>query len=159
LCRVRQNCGHITSYVKILSRVWINYRRGFGLDDWIYCTLYAVDLHTSQFTVAHALGFSVFTSRLLATDLSQSHCNFKSYMKPSLHRLIPFLARILRLPITRTRLHSILLLPRSYPDRMESRSSTLHCLLLILLSITPSRLLCPFITPRHRPHRKHSLYC
>jgi hypothetical protein len=28
------------------------------------------DLHTSQFTVAHALGFSVSTSRLLATDLN-----------------------------------------------------------------------------------------
>jgi hypothetical protein len=28
------------------------------------------DLHTLQFTVAHALGFSVSTSRLLATDLN-----------------------------------------------------------------------------------------
>jgi hypothetical protein len=28
------------------------------------------DLHTLQFTVAHALGFFVFTSRLLATDLN-----------------------------------------------------------------------------------------
>jgi hypothetical protein len=28
------------------------------------------DLHNSQFTVAHALGFSVFTSRLLSTDLN-----------------------------------------------------------------------------------------
>jgi hypothetical protein len=27
-------------------------------------------LHTLQFTVTHALGFSVFTSRILATDLS-----------------------------------------------------------------------------------------
>jgi hypothetical protein len=26
------------------------------------------DLHTSQFTVAHTLGFPVFTSRILATD-------------------------------------------------------------------------------------------
>jgi hypothetical protein len=26
------------------------------------------DLHTLQFTAAHALGFSAFTSRLLATD-------------------------------------------------------------------------------------------
>jgi hypothetical protein len=37
------------------------------------------DLPTLQFTVAHALGFSVFTSRNLATDLSQSHCHFKSF--------------------------------------------------------------------------------
>jgi hypothetical protein len=28
------------------------------------------DLHTFQFTVAHALGFSVFTSRILATHLN-----------------------------------------------------------------------------------------
>jgi hypothetical protein len=27
------------------------------------------DLHTLQFTVTHALGFSVFTSRIQATDL------------------------------------------------------------------------------------------
>jgi hypothetical protein len=30
------------------------------------------DLHTLQFTVTQALGFSVFTSRILTTDLSQS---------------------------------------------------------------------------------------
>jgi hypothetical protein len=53
-----------------------------GLDDWLYsrllCTVslnynhYSAiaDLHTFQFTVAHALGFSVSTSRLLATDLN-----------------------------------------------------------------------------------------
>jgi hypothetical protein len=33
-------------------------------------------LHTLQFTVTHALAFSVLTSRILTTDLSQSHCNF-----------------------------------------------------------------------------------
>jgi hypothetical protein len=56
----------------------------FVLDDWIYCTLYIhttrdyrpysaiATLHTLKFTAAHALGFSVFTSRILATDLSQS---------------------------------------------------------------------------------------
>jgi hypothetical protein len=32
-----------------------------------------VILHTVQFTVAHALGFSVFTSHILAMELSQSH--------------------------------------------------------------------------------------
>jgi hypothetical protein len=73
------------------------------LDDWIYCTLYIhttrdyrqcsaiAILHTFHFTVTHALGFSVVTSRILATDLSQSHCNFKSHMKSSLRSLIPFL--------------------------------------------------------------------
>jgi hypothetical protein len=55
------------------------YETGFGLDDWIYCTL-STQLRTTgntalplfytilQFTAAHALGFSVFTSRILATD-------------------------------------------------------------------------------------------
>jgi hypothetical protein len=36
------------------------------------------DLHTFQFTVPHALGFLVFTSHILATELSQAHCHFKS---------------------------------------------------------------------------------
>jgi hypothetical protein len=35
------------------------------------------------------LGFSVFTSRILAMDLSQSH--FKSHMNCSCHSLVPFL--------------------------------------------------------------------
>jgi hypothetical protein len=76
---------------------------GFGLDDRIYCTLYihAVQaytqhstitiLHTIQFTVTHAPGFSVFASCILAVGLSQSHCNFSSHMKSSWHCLIPFL--------------------------------------------------------------------
>jgi hypothetical protein len=78
-------------------------KTGFGLDDWIYCTLYihtVLDyrqysaigiLHTSQFAVAHTLGFSVFTSHILAMDLSQSHCHFNSHTKSSWHSLIPFL--------------------------------------------------------------------
>jgi hypothetical protein len=24
----------------IMSRVWVTYKTGFGLDDWVYCTLY-----------------------------------------------------------------------------------------------------------------------
>jgi hypothetical protein len=71
--------------------------------DWIYFTLYIhttrdykqysaiADLRTLQFTVTHALGFSVFTSRIQATDLLKSHCNFKSFMQSYFHRLIPFL--------------------------------------------------------------------
>jgi hypothetical protein len=42
-------------------------------------------------TVPYALGFSVFTSRILATDLSLSHCHFRSHVKSSLHRRIPVL--------------------------------------------------------------------
>jgi hypothetical protein len=39
-----------------------------------------------QFTVTHAQGFSVVTSRVLVTDLSQSHWHFNSHMEsfPSL---------------------------------------------------------------------------
>jgi hypothetical protein len=61
-------------------------------------------LHTFQFTVTHALGYSVVTSRILATDLIQSHCNFKSHVESSLYRLIPFLP-FLQLPIPKIRLY------------------------------------------------------
>jgi lysophospholipid acyltransferase (LPLAT)-like uncharacterized protein len=47
--------------------------------------------HTLQYTVAHALGLVVFTSRIQATDLSQSRCHFNSHMKSFWHTLIPFL--------------------------------------------------------------------
>jgi hypothetical protein len=61
------------------SRVGVTYKMGFELDDWIYCTLYvhnselqavtALLLISTHFTVTHALGFSVFTSRILSKDL------------------------------------------------------------------------------------------
>jgi hypothetical protein len=91
----------------------VTYKMGFGLDDWIYRTFYIhivrdhrqyraiAILHTFQFTVARALGFSIFTSRILATDLSQSHWHFNSHTKSSWHSLIPFLSFLLnrlRLP-------------------------------------------------------------
>jgi hypothetical protein len=89
----------------ILSRVGVTDKTGFVLYDWIYCTLYLyiqtfcdyrqysaiAILYTLEFTVANALGFSVFSSLLLATDLSQSHCNFNLHMKSSWHSLISFL--------------------------------------------------------------------
>jgi hypothetical protein len=80
--------------------VWL-IRRGFGLNGWIYCTLYIhkirdyrlnsaiAILHIFQFT--HALGSWVFSSRTLVTEVSQSHCHFNSHMKSSWHSLIPFL--------------------------------------------------------------------
>jgi hypothetical protein len=94
------------------GRLFVTYKTGFGLYDWIYWHLshttwdyrqYSAisDLRTLQFTVTHALGFSAFTSRILATDLQQSHRHFKSHMKSSLHRIIPFLPFLLshlRLP-------------------------------------------------------------
>jgi 3-deoxy-D-arabino-heptulosonate 7-phosphate (DAHP) synthase class II len=33
------------------------------------------DLRNLQFTVTHAIGFSVFTSRIQKTELKQSHCD------------------------------------------------------------------------------------
>jgi hypothetical protein len=47
---------------------------------------------TLKFTDAHALGLSVFTSRILAMDLCPSHCNFKSHMKSSFAQPNSFLA-------------------------------------------------------------------
>jgi hypothetical protein len=59
----------------------------FGLEDWIYWRLLVqsllitnnyraiLNLPTSQITKTRQV-FSVFTSRILATDLYQSHCNY-----------------------------------------------------------------------------------
>jgi hypothetical protein len=33
------------------------------------------DLHNLQLTVTHAIGFSVFTSRILITEIKKSHCD------------------------------------------------------------------------------------
>jgi hypothetical protein len=50
--------------------------------------------YSTHFTVQRCIRtrvLSVFTSRIMATDLSQSHCNFKSHVKSSYHNLIHFL--------------------------------------------------------------------
>jgi hypothetical protein len=49
----------------------------------LICTLYSSPLHTHY--------GSVFTSRILATDYSQFHCNYTSHMQSSFHSLTPFL--------------------------------------------------------------------
>jgi hypothetical protein len=54
------------------------------------------ELHILHFTVTYAVGLSVFTSRILATGLEQSHCNFKSPIKSSFHSLVSFLPFILK---------------------------------------------------------------
>jgi hypothetical protein len=60
-----------------------------------------------------------------------------------------FLAIILQLPIPKTRLNSIPLLPSSYPGRLASRNST-----------NSSQLNSFFITTLHGPRRKHRMiYC
>jgi hypothetical protein len=70
---------------------------GVWVSDWIYQPLIQSlnyshytdsaigDLHNLQFTGTHALGFSVFTSRILATKLKLSHCDliFESHVKSS----------------------------------------------------------------------------
>jgi hypothetical protein len=71
------------------------------------------DLHNLQFTVTHTLGFSVFISHILATDLLQSHSHFKSHMKSSLHHLIHFLPLFCNY-----KLNSI---PSSSPGRLASQ--------------------------------------
>jgi hypothetical protein len=77
------------------------------------------DLHTSQFTITYSLGFSVFASRILETDLQQSHCHFKSYINISFHKLFLFLPLFCN-----CRLNSIPLFPNSYLGRLASRNST-----------------------------------
>jgi hypothetical protein len=83
----------------------VTYKAGFGLDDWLYWLLFTqlgttgnystvAILHTFQFTVAHALGFSVFTSQILVTVIKPPHCNFYSHIKSSLHFLCHFSAGV-----------------------------------------------------------------
>jgi hypothetical protein len=144
----------------VLSHAWVGawHKMGFGLDDWIYYILY---IHNSGlqviqcyccsthfpvhcYTHTHTLGFSVFTSCLLETDLSV--CNFKSHMKSSLHHLILFLALIPQLPIPKTRLHSTPLLPSSYAGRLESRPFTSNSTT-VLFSTWSHFLTVPFYNP------------
>jgi hypothetical protein len=107
----------------------------------------------------HALGFSFFTSRILATDFSQSHCSLISQMKSSLHILITFLPLVFTHPRL-TSLCSLLQLPVpefdqiltsplscSYPGRIASQNST---------RLNSTELF--FISTLHGPRRKHSLY-
>jgi hypothetical protein len=105
-----------------------------------------------QFTAAHTLEFSICSSRILATDLSQSHCNFTSHMQPSFPSLIPFLPFLLdHLRLPSPELNSIPLLPSSisWPADVPKLNSSHHC---------SGHLLCPFISSRHGT-QENSLYC
>jgi hypothetical protein len=79
------------------------------------------DLHTLQFTVTHALGLSVFTSRILALQIEQE----VFISEPN-----SFLAIILQLPIPKIQLNSIPPLLSAYPGRLASRISAVHSALL-----------------------------
>jgi hypothetical protein len=73
------------TYCHDLGGLYVTYNTGFGAGDWIYWHFIhslgttgnysaIADLHTLQFTVTHALGFLVFTSRslsLLSIELSR----------------------------------------------------------------------------------------
>jgi hypothetical protein len=50
----------MTGFISTLVTISLNYREYSAI----------ADLHTFQSTVAYALGFSVYTCRLLATDLN-----------------------------------------------------------------------------------------
>jgi hypothetical protein len=56
---------------KILSRVWVTYKTGFGLDDWIYCTSY---IHNSSLQVITVLSliYTLYSSPLHTDYVSQS---------------------------------------------------------------------------------------
>jgi hypothetical protein len=102
----------------------------------MYCTLYIHktrdyrqyssidDVHNLQLILKYALGFSVFTNRILVTDLSQSHCKFKSNIKSSLHGLIPFLSFLLNHPrLPSPEFDPILILATSDPRYAASMRS------------------------------------
>jgi hypothetical protein len=76
LCVIRQVLYWMIGFIETYAFTTRDYR--------FYSAI--ADLHTLQFTVAHALGFSVLTNRVLATN---------SQMKSSLYRLIPFLTFLL----------------------------------------------------------------
>jgi hypothetical protein len=86
-------------------------------------------------------------------DLLQSHCHFRSPLKSTVHRLISFLAIILHLPIPKTQLYSVPLLPTSYPGRLASRNSTFHFRLLlrpkvkVTLRLTASQSVSLYVEP------------
>jgi hypothetical protein len=98
-----------------------------------------------QFTIPHALGFSVLTIRLLITDLSQSTCNFNSHMKSSCHSPNYFFDIILQLEILKTQL--------DYSRTLFYTPSTQLLLLYIVLYTVFHHQECAFIDPLPRNGR------
>jgi hypothetical protein len=85
--------------------------------DWIYCTLFTqlgttgnysaiAYLHTLQFTFTHALGFSVFTSRILATDFITVSLSIQITHEVLLSQPNSFLSIILQLATQKTQIIS-----------------------------------------------------
>jgi hypothetical protein len=108
--------------------------------------LWIADLHTLQFTVTHAIGFSVFTSRILTTDFITVSLSLQIIHEVFFAPPNSFLAIIVQLSIQKTQLNSIPLLPSPHPGRLASRNST---------QFFSTELF--FITSLYGPRRKHSL--
>jgi hypothetical protein len=119
-----------------LSRLGVTYKTGFGLDDWIYRTTYIYTLWTTG-NIPQSLFYSLCSSTL-HTDthkgsqsslvvswqrIYQSYLHFKWRMKSF---FFFFAQSNSLLGIPKTRLHSIPVVPSSYPGRLASRNSTLH---------------------------------
>jgi hypothetical protein len=74
---VKADCrGYVKRAPHSISRLGVTYKSEFGLEDWIYCTLcvYTTRDYRQYSAIAilrtfSSLGFSVFISRILATDL------------------------------------------------------------------------------------------
>jgi hypothetical protein len=107
-----------------------------GVLDWM--------IRTFPFTASHTLGFSVFSSRILATDLPQSHTATSNHTWSFLGSLISFLPFLL--------------------NRLRLPSSEVDPILFRLLFCTPTtasfgtRLPYTTATTLNGPHGKQSLY-
>jgi hypothetical protein len=109
-------------------------------------TFYFPVTHTHTHT--HTLRFSVFTSRILATDISQSRRNFKSHLKSYFHILIPFLPLFCNYQFRRLDSLQFLCSQAHIPAGwcLETRLSTLCCSTELF-----------FITTLHGPQGKHRI--
>jgi hypothetical protein len=65
--------GPYSEYMAFVSPKFIATSVTFSLNHNQYSAI--ADLHNLQFTVTHALGFSVFSSRTLVTEIKLSHCD------------------------------------------------------------------------------------
>jgi hypothetical protein len=114
--------------------------------DYIQYSVVAV-LHTLQFIAAHELGLSVFTRRILTTDLWQSHCHFKTNMESYFRSLITFLPLLCscqsqRLDSIRFQAHipaGWLLETWLYPTVLLYSVASSDCVLLQPLGINPKK--------------------
>jgi hypothetical protein len=104
--------------------------------------------------------FSLFTIRFLATDLSQSHCNFKSHVMSPWQLLVPF-SPFMQLPI-----------PKLYSTRLEYSRLLLYTPLYSVYYCCSPFLMTPYSYSSHlgirltyidatrtTHHRKHILQC